>query len=59
LPGDRIRYFTAKEVSGQTERFSRFEKVPPIVAPRHHIVKLTPCSDGSVLELSGSHVCGL
>jgi hypothetical protein len=50
---------TVKKVSGQTVTYSEFGKVPSITAPRRNIIRLHPCPDGAVMNISGSHVCGL
>lgn len=50
---------TVKRVSGRTVTYSKFGDVPSITAPHGNIIRLHPCPDGSVMNVSGSHVCGL
>jgi hypothetical protein len=59
LPGGRVKSITARRLSGQTEKYSKFGSVPAISAPRRNIIQLHPCPDGDVMNVSGSHVCGL
>jgi hypothetical protein len=59
LPGGRVKSITVKRVSGQTETYSKFGNVPPITAPHGNVIRLHPCPDGAVMNLYGSHVCGL
>ena len=59
LPGGRVKSITARSLSGQTETYSKFGRVPPISAPRRNVIRLHPCPDGDVMHVSGSHVCGL
>ena len=59
LPGGRIKSITATRLSGQSETYSKFGKVPSISAPHRHVIRLHPCPDGDFMNLSGSHVCGL
>ena len=58
LPGRHGRSWT-KKVFGPVETYSKFGNVRSINAPDTNVIRLHPCPDGAVMNVSGSHVCGL